>query len=622
PLGSSDPQAIAAGAAAGPATPASDTLWLTAGPSVGLAETLDLVNGDASWSEASVGEINRVVDLPTDALGYDSFDAVVLVAGEWLRTLTPDDPRVRALRAWVARGGRLVLSCGRLGPELLVPGGALAELAPIGEGTPQTLAVADAIEAFAEAPAAAGRIELSAAPLAVWRVSLPGGAAQVLASSGRGGGATPLVVRAPVGFGVVTFVAFDLDAALIARWKGRATLLARLLGETPRAAGERPNYDSGEEIVDAIVDRLDRTLSQVWSPPFLLIVGLTIAYLLLVGPGDYYLVKRIIGRVEATWVTFPLIVLVTSAAAYGAAYWLKGDRVRVNQFELVNIESESGAARGLLLTHVFSPRAQRYDLSLAAREPSGAEYGERLTASDTAWFGRSGGGLGGMGGGPATGVVGRGPSIGYRVDPTPLLSPLGRATITGMPISVWSTKTLVSRYAGRTERAVVAELAATGDGLVTGAVTNDSGARLTDCRLLYGRWAWKLGELADGQTATVESAPSPTTRKTMLSKLGSGRNATLADRAARLSLRGSTDGRDRLKNRVAAGMDVTRRLDAGDAVLLATIGGDARRSELVRVTPSGDPAPLVPESSSESADAAPAHQSWTFVRFILPVDDG
>ncbi|MEN0109801.1 MAG: hypothetical protein AAF805_03670, partial [Planctomycetota bacterium] len=47
PLGSSDPQAIAAGAAAGPATPASDTLWLTAGPSVGLAETLDLVNGDA-----------------------------------------------------------------------------------------------------------------------------------------------------------------------------------------------------------------------------------------------------------------------------------------------------------------------------------------------------------------------------------------------------------------------------------------------------------------------------------------------------------------------------------------------------------------------------------------------
>src|SRR5208337_3627925 len=48
-------------------------------------------------------------------------------------------------------------------------------------------------------------------------------------------------------------------------------------------------------------------------------------YILLIGPGDYFFLKKVLKRMELTWITFPTIVLTVSLLAYFAAYRLKGN---------------------------------------------------------------------------------------------------------------------------------------------------------------------------------------------------------------------------------------------------------------------------------------------------------
>ena len=59
-----------------------------------------------------------------------------------------------------------------------------------------------------------------------------------------------------------------------------------------------------------------------------------------------------------------------SLGAYLLAYRLKGDRLRVNQVDLVDVDAASGRMRGTAWLNVFSPRMESFDLSvrpLAAR---------------------------------------------------------------------------------------------------------------------------------------------------------------------------------------------------------------------------------------------------------------
>ena len=48
-----------------------------------------------------------------------------------------------------------------------------------------------------------------------------------------------------------------------------------------------------------------------------------------------------------TWLTFSLVVVATCVGAYGLAYRFKGDELRVNQAEVVDVDAASGLMRGV-----------------------------------------------------------------------------------------------------------------------------------------------------------------------------------------------------------------------------------------------------------------------------------
>ena len=188
-----------------------------------------------------------------------------------------------------------------------------------------------------------------------------------------------------------------------------------------------------QDIAGQLRSALDR-FTGVSLVPFGVVIALVIIYIILIGPVDYFFLKRVVGRMQWTWVTFPLIVLAFSLGAYYLAYYLKGDQLRINQVDLVDVDAGSGFVRGTSWANIFSPRMEAYNLSFEPNAPDGkpAADARRLTA----WLGLPGSGLGGMNQHTGAGSAWQN-GYGFTPDLDAML---------GVPIQVWSTKSIMGRW--------------------------------------------------------------------------------------------------------------------------------------------------------------------------------
>src|SRR5262249_41220190 len=145
----------------------------------------------------------------------------------------------------------------------------------------------------------------------------------------------PLVVRGPYGFGRVTLIALDVDQELFSKWPDRGLFWTRAIDlhrqradqgvAGPQFGGGVRFYHSG---VSDLAGQLRAALEQfpgVRLIPFGWVAFFIFLYILLIGPGDYFFLKKVLKRMELTWITFPTIVVTVSLIAYYAAYVLKGN---------------------------------------------------------------------------------------------------------------------------------------------------------------------------------------------------------------------------------------------------------------------------------------------------------
>ena len=80
--------------------------------------------------------------------------------------------------------------------------------------------------------------------------------------------------------------------------------------------------------------------------PFGWVAFFIFLYILLIGPGDYLFLKKVLKRMELTWITFPTIVVTVSLLAYFAAYRLKGNDLLVNKVDVIDVDQAAGLVRG------------------------------------------------------------------------------------------------------------------------------------------------------------------------------------------------------------------------------------------------------------------------------------
>jgi hypothetical protein len=594
--------------------PATNRMIVEFGPPLSLAEFIVNENPD-ELSQTRLARVDDAADLPTEWYGYEGVDMVVLSTSrpDLYRPFTQSPARIAALRRWVQMGGKLVIFCGSEADELMSEGGVLAGLIPGTFAESETLEQSQQIEAFSGA-------EQSITPnrrvsLAVPKFNNIRGS--VLASANLGDTEIPLVIRSNLGFGELTFVGLDFDQAPLADWPGRKGFLTKVFNLTAAGGPQQQNAGvemaSSEDLVTQVRTTLDMSFTGVEVIPFALVAAIVVGYILLIGPGDYFLVNKFFKRPEVTWISFPLMVAAVSVGAYFFANWQKGDELRVNQVEFVDVDASTGLTRGTVWTHFFTPQVGEFDLSI---DPS--FLGEKVADSQqvVAWLGQPGYGLGGMQGGGQASLFERGYSFAPQLE-----------KMFDVPVQLWSTKTITARWSATKESPVESKLARTDDQLLEGQVVNNGEVALEDCVLIYGQWAWNAGTLNANSAVNVADIAQPRTVRTLLTNATAG-DTTITDVAddGTVPYRLANTDITRLAkaimffraingerytgsvSRYQAFLDMSHLLDQPDLAVLIGRSNALASQWLDREKPLGN-----------DDDGNDQNLAWTYYRFVIPV---
>ena len=341
-------------------------------------------------------ELAHVTDLeqmPDRWLGYAGCDMLVLGSGgnsEFLSVFS--QPRFQAqreaIREYVRRGGSLVVSAGA-NPDLLEALPEIREVLPVKLDLKakreaeflQLQPVGSSAVSFAEV-LRPGNTKLFVVPAAPKPDRAARPIIQELPALGK---ARPIGYLGSFGLGRVAYVGFDLDRGPIIDWPNRAAFWEYLANEAGPRLGNLPNaIDSLSELspenADPALNDLQTHLDTFEGVPvisFGWVALFILGYILLIGPVDYFILKKFFGKLEYTWITFPIIVVLVSVAAYWGAYRVKGRDMKINRLDLVEYDAASGKMFGKSYLTIFSPRMQSYTIGL---EPSAPEW----TSADAA----------------------------------------------------------------------------------------------------------------------------------------------------------------------------------------------------------------------------------------------
>jgi hypothetical protein len=484
------------------------------GGTMGLEDLAAIkIEGQPRTVVARLGDVAR---LPTRWYGYEGVDAVVLSTSrlDVFDRLTPENARIEALEEWIRRGGTLLLCVGSQGDQVLHEGSVLARFAPGKLREMVSLHQTGGLETYAKSTSPIPGPK-PGQPVNVRVPRLAGVEGRTEAAEAD----LPLVIRSPRGLGQVIFLAADLDRPPVSLWSDRRLLVGRLL-DLPTDAQPVKDTNALADVYgyNDLAGQLHSSLDQfadVQFVPFYVVVLLVLVYILLIGPGDYFFLRRVLRRMEWTWVTFPAIVVLFGAGAYVAAYKLKGSQLRINQVDLVDVDT-SGTLYGTTWCNIFSPRMDTFDLSLRPRRPDGqAAEGGQATMG---WFGMPGAGMGGM--------YQRGSQAGtslwsghYAFSPT-------LDAMEGVPIQVWSTKSLTGRWSAPSPGGCIASKLVDDARLPSGSITNNLPYPLTPCFLVYDHWVYEIGRLGAGATFEIASGTRRVDLQTYMSSRYSDRVAS------------------------------------------------------------------------------------------------
>jgi hypothetical protein len=536
-----------------------------------------------------------------------------------VQQLAGQPDRLGALKNWVRSGGRLIVSAGAAAESLIAADGPLADLLPGKFDRYIPIRQLNRLEVFASAREALRREDELGRPLDFQVARLTDVRGQIVVYEGRQPEDLPVLVWSSLGFGSVVFLGIELEQPVMATWSGTRNLVASLVEPGLAAAKSRPSesttqpsYLEYHDLTGQLRAALEQFDAQgVRRVPFVGFLLLAVLYVVLIGPVDYFFLKRCARRMELTWITFSLVVVAASAGAYWLASSSKGRAVALNQLDLVDIDLDARRYRGTSWFTVFSPETELYDLGLRSQlRPAAVEAAPKIPHQDAdntlllSWLGLPGRVLGGM---QSTAPP---PRFDFAYSYSPELD-----AMSNVPIQVWSTKTFCGRSLGQTATRVDADLDvpdSSSQRTVTGTVTNRLDVALSNCVLFYDRWAYSLGTLAPGKEVRIEDLATVRTVATQLTRVGDWMTETEQERTdlprlfSRMMFYRAAGGLGftPLPNDYQDFVDASHLLETGKAVLV----GHAEQPAFV-VTDDGQP--LAPDNSRRQA----------IYRFVFSIDD-
>ena len=285
-------------------------------------------------------------DLPERPEPLRGIETIVWAADS--STLT--ESQRRSLERWVAAGGQLVVLGG---PDWQARTAAFDALLPV-----ERLASQDGGNAVALARWAGADVPGGTDPLTFAVGDLRSGAIS-LVDNGAGKTLFAAITR---GAGRVGFLGIDLATAPFRTWAGAPLMWTRLIPDnriSEQFGGVGP---VDQDIANAMTQAL-ANLPSLAVPPAELLLAVIVAYILLIGPLSYLVLRRL-DRRELAWVVAPILVIVFSGASYGIGSSMKGTQIIVNQIAVVRSSADGTAASVSNYAGIFSPTRASYDLTV------------------------------------------------------------------------------------------------------------------------------------------------------------------------------------------------------------------------------------------------------------------
>lgn len=581
---------------------ATTPLVVTLGSSVGVEDALRFTRRSED-NPLVAAEVSAAENLPDQWWGYEGVETIVVptASAGILHKLSP--AQTAALLQWLREGGHLIISAGARAEELFASDSPWADIIPGRLDAVVPMRDSSSLESFT---GEAFRLTDNDSRPPVAQLKQVRGKIEL--RQGLRASEVPLVIRAPYGFGEVTFVAIDLDGQRLAKWEGRPRFIASLL-HADQAARQELHGGAGSARLGYLdlTGQLRAALDQfpgVNVINFTSVALLMLTYILLIGPVEFLVLQRLNLSRSITWITFPLLALVFFGIAWYCGAWSHGSSLRLNQAEIIDIDAERGFVRGTAWLHLYSPETKTYDLELHlnALDSKSTQTGGSLT-----WQGLPGSGLGGLDAGRVA------PAI---IDPYQTVEPGPFPALDSLPVQVGSSKSLSARWWQQRplDRAVALEL--NEHGLPTGDIVNPLDVDLQECIFTYNIWMYRLRTLRAGESFNLDDA-----RPLYLEARLQQHTAAAAKDAATPWLRDATDvpailqmlmfheaargqSYTGLTHRYQPHLDLSRHLQNNRALLVGRVAKPAAELHVA-----GEPLP------------AEQIQSWTYYRIVIPVGE-
>ncbi len=476
--------------ARGPAMIPREMRWVVAfGDPLGIDAigANELLGRDAT---IAVSKPSNASALPDSILGYDGVDMMVVGASSQVLLSSLSVKQRSAIRNWVADGGYLLLTLGNKSEALLATAPWILEMLPLEQVTTSSMNPS-ALETFTSTQTPLDSFEGIRLPKDQGLVLVLGRTNRRLS--------TPLAAEYTFGFGKVLVVAADLEDEMFAAWPQRLDLLTQLTGsklsfdsERVGAAGRSTAYDDLAGQLRASLDRFATRRKFGFSIVSLVLMALIAA----IGPLDYLLVNRLLGRPLLGWLTFPLMAIGLSAilVTQSQPVAVTADDgttapipdLETNQIEVFDIDSIAGVGRGFAASFFYSNDARSVDIHVVPNQSlqSVSSHNQMMV---TAPLGTPGPGFGGI---PIAIEDTRLPpyDVAFRDHDGSTISAL-----IGLPIASRSSKGIVTRSRFTPQLASDVTLRRRpGSELLEGEFTNPLPVDVLDGMLVYRNWAYQL----------------------------------------------------------------------------------------------------------------------------------
>ena len=121
---------------------------------------------------------------------------------------------------------------------------------------------------------------------------------------------------------------------------------------------------SSNELIDALAGR-----QAAQTVPFPLLTGFLLAYIVLIIPVNYLVLKKL-DRRELAWITAPVLVFLFSGVSYAVAHAIKGGNLTVNRAVIYEAFANTDTVTGHGQFTLYSPHRAAYDISIGdANDP-------------------------------------------------------------------------------------------------------------------------------------------------------------------------------------------------------------------------------------------------------------